>query len=233
MFCKQYGSVNISVQKDVPKRGKVLCAVREADSVPIYMDHYGFSIPDGTNAYMFGNKLIVVTRWAEMSSEERAVAAKAPLELVFAPFRFLQGAMRVGNYGWSDITFVLYQCMRFLNDETRPVDSMIFLFSDKASGQITAEREVPCTPELGEFLRQALVRAHENAVLDMNYGLYLHNAHNDEALDFCDMIYNELWELSEGDSRRFRQLDPEDVPLGAYVTVTGDNRVFSFTERKE
>ncbi len=233
MFCKQYGSVNISVRKDVPKRGKVLCAVQEADSVPIYMDHYGFSIPDGTNAYMFGNKLIVVTRWAEMDEEERAVVARGPLELVLAPFRFLQGALRIGEYGWSDVTFVLYQCMRFLNDETRPVDSVIFLFCDKANGQVTADREVPCTPELGEFLRQALVRAHENAVLDMNYGLYLHNAHNDETQDFCDMIYNELWELSKADCRRFQQMDPEEIPLGVYVSVDGENRIASYYQREE
>ena len=66
MFIRQYGEVTLSVKEDVPKRGEVLCASKPDDGTEIYMDFCGSSLPDGANAYMFGNRLFVVTCWADM-----------------------------------------------------------------------------------------------------------------------------------------------------------------------
>ena len=227
MFIRQYGEVTLAVKSEVPKRGEVLCLSKPAedDGVEIYMDFCGSSLPDGTNAYMFGNRLFVVTLWADMTDDEQKTAITGNINLVFDPLRFLQGAMRVGEYGWSDITFTLYHCMRFLNDETQPVSSIVFLFCDQLSGEIVAEREVALSPPLGEFLRQAFELSHKSAALDMNYGGYLREAQASETHDFCDILYNTLAELSQEDVRVFRDGDINAVPYGVYVTVDSDNRI--------
>ena len=233
MFSMQYGDVTLSVKEDVPKRGTVLCAEMEGDAAEIYMDYCGYSLPDGTNAYMYGNRLFIVTRWADMSDEEVYAAAAGELHLVFAPLGFLQGAMRIGNYDWSDITFTLYHCIRFFNDENRPVEAIVFLFCDQLSGEIVARREVFLPPPLAEFMRQAFVRAHKSAALDMNYGAYLQQGKKDETLDFCDILYNKLTELSEIDVRAFRDADVNAVPYGVYVTVDPDNQITQIRQNGE
>ena len=225
MFIRQYGEVTLAVKRDVPKRGTVLCLSKPDDGVEIYMDFCGEALPDGTNAYMFGNRLFVVTLWSGMTEEEQETALTGEIKLVLAPLRFLQGAMRAGAYDWSDITFSLYHCMRFLNDETQPVESIVFLFCDQLSGEIVAEREVTLPQALQVFLRTAYQRAHESAVLDMNYGSYLKAAQASETLDFCDIVFNTLAELSQEDVRTFREADPLKIPLGVYFTVDTYNRV--------
>ena len=225
MFIRQYGEVTLTVKNDVPKRGSVLCLSKPDDGVEIYMDYCGEALPDGATAYMFGNRLFVVNLWAGMTQEEHEAALLGELRLVLAPLRFLQGAVRVGDYDWSDITFSLYHCMRFLNDETQPVGSIVFLFCDQVSGEIVAEREVPLPEALQNFLRTAFQRSHESAVLDMNYGAYLRAAQASETLDFCDIVYNTLAELSEEDVRTFREGDIADIPFGVYFTVDTYNRV--------
>lgn len=233
MFIKRYGDVVLSVKEDVPKRGRVLCAEKQDADVEIFMDFCGESLRDGSDGYMFGNRIFVVTRWADMDDAERAAALSAELSLVFAPLRFMQAAMRVGDYDWSDITFSLYHCMRFLNDETKPVESVVFLFCDQLSGEIVAEREVVLPAQLQAFLRTAFLRSHESAVLDMNYGAYLEQAQESETQDFCDILYNKLADLSEEDVRTFREADPLKIPLGVYVTVDGENRVADFYQNKQ
>ena len=232
MFSKQYGDVTIAVHKDVPKRGRVLCMTKEDEPSAIYMDFYGFSIPDGTNAYMFGNKLVVVTRWAQMNEEEIDSVTHGALELVFAPFRFLQGALKIGDYDWSDITFTLYHCMKYMNDEARPVDEIVFIFCDKSSGKVIAEREVKLPSPLDEYLRQAMLRAHENAFLDFSYSKFLNAAQTDETRDFCDMLYSALLELTAEDERVFREMDADNVPKGMYITISPENEVTGFEQRE-
>ena len=232
MFSKQYGDVTVAVVKDVPKRGRVLCMTKEDESSAVYMDFYGFSIPDGTNAYMFGNKLVVVTRWAQMSEEETEAVTHGELKLVFAPFRFLQGALKIGDYDWSDISFTLYHCMKYMNDETLPVDEIVFIFCDKASGKIVAEREVKLPSPLDEYLRQSMVRSHENAFLDFSYSKFLHMAQADESRDFCDLLYGALLELSAEDERIFREMDADNVPKGMYITISPENEVTGFEQRE-
>lgn len=232
MFEKQYGDVRIFVMRDVPKRGKVLCAVKEGESREIYMDFFGLSIPDGTNAYMFGNKLIIVTRWADMTEEEIASVTAGELRLVFAPYRFLQGAVKIGDYDWSDITFTLYHCMQFLNNDQAPVEEIIFLFCDKASGQIVADRDVAVPPVLGEYLRGAMVRAHEAAFLDFKYEQYLDLSETSDELDFCDVMYNALDGLSEGDRRLFRSQSPDAIPGGVYAVIDWSNEITDLKKHK-
>ena len=233
MFEKQYGDVRIFVERDVPKRGKVLCAVKEGESRVVYMDYFGLSIPDGTNAYMFGNKLIVVTRWADMTEEEIANVTAGELRLALAPYRFLQGALKIGDYDWSAITFTLYHCMQFLNNDQAPVDEMIFLFCDKASGQIVADREVAAPPPLGEFLRKAMVRSHEAAFLDFKYEQYLDASEKSEEQDFCDLMYNALDALSASDSLVFRNQQPEEIPGAVFAQIDWSNEITDLKKNKE
>ena len=233
MFKKQYGDVTIEVQEDVPKRGRVLCMTREDETSAVYMDFYGCTIPDGTNAYMFGNKLVVVTRWAEMSEEEIHTVTNGALRLVFAPFRFLQGALKIGSYGWSDITFTLYHCMKYLNNEALPVDEIIFIFCDKTAGEIVAEREARLPSPLNEYLRQSMLRSHEHAFLDFSYSKFLNLARTDESRDFCDVLYSALLELSQGDERVFREMDADNVPKGMYIEISAQNEVTGFRQRED
>ncbi len=232
MFRKQYGDVTIAEEIDVPKRGRVLCMTKEDETSAVYMDYCGFSLPDGTNAYVFGNKLVVVTRWAQMSAEEENAVSHGELQLVFAPFRFLQGALKIGDYDWSDITFTLYHCMRYMNDESRPVDEIVFIFCDKTTGEIVADREVKLPSPLDEYLRQSMLRSHENAFLDFSYPKYLEAARTDETRDFCDVLYDALLELSQDEMRIFRDMDADYVPQGMYITISPENEVIAFEQRE-
>ena len=43
------------------------------------MDFCGMNpalVPDGSNAYLFGNSLIIVTRWSDMTDEEKEAVEK-------------------------------------------------------------------------------------------------------------------------------------------------------------
>ena len=225
MFMRQYGDVNLAVEKDVPMRGKVLRLRKPDSETDIYMDFCGYSIADGTNAYMFGNRLFVVTCWAGMTEEERNTASVGEINLVLAPQRFLQAAMRVGEYDWSDISFSLYHCMRFLNDETQPVESIVFLFCDQLSGEIAAEREVVLPQMLQDFLRASFQHSYQNAALDAEYDAFLQAAAQSDSMDFCDILYNRLAELSQEDVRIFRDADVQQIPFGVYITVSAENEV--------
>ena len=78
MFSITSGNVTIKTI-GAPKRGTCLEATNK-NGEKIYMDFCGMNpmlVPDGSNAYLFGNKLIIVTRWSDMSDEEKQNAEKS------------------------------------------------------------------------------------------------------------------------------------------------------------
>lgn len=233
MFKKAYGDVVIEVKENVPKRGTCLCA-QYGESIPIYMDICGMLIPDGSNAYMYGNKLIIVTRWADMSDEEVDAVNNKDVRMVVAPFRFIQMGMSVGDFGWSDVFFTLYHCGVFDNDESKPIDEIIFIFADKTSGEIVADRSVQLSEGIGGFFRQAMVNSHKALFLDFSRGEFMAMAQSDPKRDFCDVVYDYLWQITKADSAKFRQFpDIEKVPLGIYITLNKDGEITDLYQCEE
>ena len=223
MFKKEYGNVTIEVADGVPKRGTCLCASAGESRLKIYMDICGMMIADGSNAYMFGNKLIVVTRWQSMSDDEISTVKEEDIRFVFAPFDFVQLAVDIGGYGWSDVFFNLYHCGIFPNDENKPVDQIIMIFADKATGEIVADRAVTLPASMGEFLRECMVRSHKKAFFDLNKGDFAAAAQQDAQRDFCDVVYDYLWGFTKETSRKFRGFsDLENVHYGIYLVADKD-----------
>ena len=233
MFKKAYGDVVIEVKQGVEKRGTCLCA-QQGDKLPIYMDICGVAIPDGSNAYMYANKLIIVTRWAGMSEEEISVVNNADVRMVVAPFRFIQMGLAVGDFGWSDVFFNLYHCGVFYNDEQKPVDEIIMIFADRSSGEIVAQRSVTLSGGLDSFFRQAMVNSHKALFLDLSRGEFMIAAQSDPNRDLCDVVYDYLWQVTREDSAKFRQFsDIEKIPLGIYITVDKDGNLIDLYQGEE
>jgi hypothetical protein len=233
MFKKIYGDVIIEVKKDVPKRGTCLCA-QQGEHLPIYMDICGFAIPDGSNAYMYGNKLIIVTRWAGMSSDEIEAVKNEEVRMVVAPFRFIQMGMQIADFGWSDVFFTLYHCGVFSNDENKPVDEIILIFADKSSGEIVADRRVPLQGGLDGFFRQALINSHKVLYYDFARGEFMAAANSDLNRDFCDVVYDQLWSVTKENSAQFRQFpNIGKIPLGIYFTIDKDGEIINLYQQEE
>ncbi len=233
MFKKVYGDVVIEVKEGVPKRGTCLCA-QHGEHLPIYMDICGFAIPDGSNAYMYGNKLIIVTRWAGMSEDEITAVTNSDIRMVVAPFRFIQMGIAIADFGWSDVFFNLYHCGIFHNDEKKPVDEIILIFADKTSGEIVAERSIALSGGIGGFFCQAMINSHKVLFLDFSRGEFMAAAESDPSRDICDLVYDYSWEITKEDSAKFRQFpDIEKIPLGIYMTANKDGAIIDLYQGEE
>lgn len=233
MFKKAYGNVVIEVMNGVAKRGTCLSAT-QGNERPIYMDFCGFAIPDGSNAYMYGNKLIIVTRWGGMSEDEINATANDNIYLAVAPFRFIQMGMSVGNFGWSDVFFTLYHCGLFANDETKPIDEIILIFADKSSGEIVADRSIKLPESLGNFFRHAMINSHKALPLDFSLGEFAAQAETDSQRDLCDIVYDYIWSQSRNDNAKFRKFpNLSKIPLGIYIVVNKNGEIINLYQEQE
>ena len=231
MFSKTYGNVVIE-ECSTPKRGHCLRASMKNEAFdPIYMDYYGFAVPDGINFYMYGNKMIVITRFANIKPFELDRMQNGYIELTVIPCDFFQVGLRYGNkyaslYGWDTCMGTLYHCIDKMNDLEQPVDEIIFIICDKEEGEIVGERSVKTNQTLGVILSACNMKTGECLSYFKNIRSYLKTEETkDETRDWLDMLYDRIFEYSSDYYKTTLTLDIENLEGTFRVVIDEDNEI--------
>jgi len=230
MFKSSFGAVSLETVS-VSKRGTCLQATN-GNGATILMDVIGTMIPDGTNAYYFGNKLILVTRWADMSDEEKHTVETGALTLVFHPYPIVQMNIKIDGC-WGDVMVTLPHCISEYNDVETPVDELIFVFADKHDSDYIVSRSVALPAALQGFLQQVNKNSIKAISMDSSVASMRAVAANDSQRDFHDVLYDRCWEYTKEYYRKLRTVDPDHVPLGIYVEIDGNNTVVNLYQKSD
>lgn len=227
MFEQVFGKVTLRTVSE-PKRGFCLEASMGEDT-RILMDVCGMMIADGTNAYFFGNKLIFVTRWGNMSDAEKERVQNDTIVLAIHPSEMIQFSMKMGPH-WGDVMLTLPHCYSPYNDENAPVDEIIFVFTDKhAADEFMITRRLALPPFLQKRLQRALVSAHQLIDLDDRMPALLAASSTDESKDVWDYMYDRCWTVIRPYDREATKKDFR-IPDGLYIEIGSDNRIKNITE---
>jgi len=234
MFSKTYGNVVIE-EAHTPKRGHCLCAsMKDQSFEPIYMDFYGFMVPEGINFYMYGNKMIVVTRFSNIKPFELDRMQNGYIELSIIPCNFFQLGLRYGTkhaslYGWDACMGTLYHCLDKMNDVNKIVDEIIFIICDKEEGEVVGERSVKTTHELGCVLGACNMKTAEELSFFKNIKPYLKTEETkDETRDWLDMLYDRIFEYSCEYYKVTKTIDVENLGGSFRVVIDEDNDIENF-----
>ena len=225
MFNKTFGNVTIQT-KQMPKRGECLF-ISKTDGEYILADYCGMNltlVPDGTNAYFFGNKLILVTRWSDMSDEEKDTVENSEIVLAVHPYQCLQFSIKIGN-NWGDVMVTLHNFAKLHNDVERPVDEIIFIFADTHDSDYITSRTVNIPSYFGKFLQKANENSIKKFTLDDKLDIIRVYASNDPLKDEFDIMYDLCFEETKEYSRAARKHDPSNIPDGIYISINKDNEV--------
>ena len=233
MFNKNYGSITIK-ETEVAKRGTCLQATRNDNGFSIYMDIMGAMIPDGVNCYMFGNKLIFVTRWSDFTEKEvETVLEKNIVIGLFSGRKAHHFVIKFGSFRWGDV-FTAHSIIPQMNDFDKKVDEAIFIFYDKETGEFIGERCVSLNDEIGRFIGFGNPKAYKTYCDYPNNLLAVFENINsgDELLrtfaikqletannDWCDILYDESFNAIESEASIIRTYDPSEVAMDLKGTV--------------
>lgn len=223
-FDKAFGNVTI---KTVNRRNEGLYLQASCPKAKILMEYYENNLldfPDGSNAYFFGNKLIVVTRWSNMSDSEKRTVETADLALAIHPYPCAQLSLKVGN-NWGDVLVNLHHCWAALNDENAPVDEAIFFFTDTQDPEYLTCRSVLLPAFVQKFLQKCNVNSHKHLDLDSKIQTIQTQFAEKPAMDYYNHIYDECWKKSSQFYDKARASDLENIPDGIYIEVNSANKV--------
>ena len=234
-FDKTFGDVRIRAV-NVPWKGTCLEATYHDQMIIMDIsDTEETPIPDGTNAYMFGNKLIMVTRWRDLSESEKQTLKSGDVILLIQPYRVVQFSLYIN--GWEDVFFTLPHCYADQNNETEPVQEMIYIVCDSHDDSFIESRQIVLPEQIQNFLRKSNIASHKELALDdvkelstMKTILAMCDRTNMSESDydviwaFCDGIYDICFEKTLEYSRAAKE-DPAEKPKGIYVAIDGLNNV--------
>ncbi len=208
------------------KRGCCLEATN-AQGERILMDFCGANpalVPDGTNAYLFGNSVIVVTRWSDMTVQKKHSVETGEICLAIHPCKYLQFSVCIdGN--WSDVFTKLHHCYAALNNENEPVKEVIFIFSDTHDSDYIISRRVVLPPPVQIVLQKCNANDHSTFAIDRLTGVIHEKAKETSSKDFWDILYDLDWEQTKESSRKAKEHDPRYIPNGIYIDISSDDRV--------
>ena len=207
--------------------------------------------PDGTNAYMFANKLIVVPRWSNLSGAEQEPLRTSPLTLAIYPHEFVQFSLRIGQ-GWEDVFFNLPNCISGFNFPDAPVEEMIFIGCDPQDSSFLAVRRIALPPVIQKILAQSNAACLKKLDLDSDpkVARYKENAAKLKAelaenpasagrqlfytalWILCDELYDRCYKITGGIGQRVRSFDPDDIPSGIYMEISSQDQVMDLSQNK-
>ncbi|MBR7133819.1 MAG: sel1 repeat family protein [Clostridia bacterium] len=225
MFNQTYGSVTIKTEV-MPKRGECL-HISKTDGTYILADFCGMNpalVPDGTNAYFFGNKLIIVTRWADMTESEIETVENDEITLAVHPYQCVQLSIKIGE-NWGDVMTTLHNFSELYNDKDAPVDEIIFIFSDTHDSDYITARSVMLPKYFQTFLQKANQNNIQYFSLDASMPLIRQTAENDPYQDEFDLIYDLCYEKTKEFSAAAKKYDPSNIPDGIYITINSENEI--------
>lgn len=225
MFKQTYGSVTIKTA-EMPKRGECL-HISKPDGAYILADFCGMNpalVPDGTNAYFFGNKLIIVTRWADMTEGEIRTVEKGEITLAIHPYQCVQFSIKIGS-NWGDVMTTLHNFSKLHNDVNAPVDEIVFIFADTHDSDYITSRAV----KIPKYLQNFLQKANQNSIKCFSLDDKLRGiralAANDPERDEFDYIYDICFEETRKYGKAARQQEPSNIPDGIYISINANNEI--------
>ena len=222
-FRKTFGKVTI----ETVRRNGGIYLQATCGKTKLLMEHYEndlLDFPDGSNGYFFGNKLIVVTRWSDMSDAEKQKVERSNLALAVHPYPCAQLSLKVGE-NWGDVLVNLPHCCAGLNDESAPVDEAILIFADTADPKYLSCRSVLLPAFTQKFLQKCNVNSHMFLALDSQIqGLKAKHAGAPE-MAFWNGVFDEGWKKSSQFHNKARATDLEDIPDGVYIEISSANKI--------
>ena len=233
MFNQTFGEVTIKVES-MPKRGECL-HISKADGQYILADCFGMNptlVPDGTNAYLFGNKLIVVTRWADMSEDEIDTVENDEIIFAIHPYKCVQFSINLGG-NWGDVMTNLHNFSKYHNDANRPVDEIIFIFADTHDSDYVSSRLVKLPKPVQKLLQKSNQNSLKTFSLDDKLESIKYMAMADPNKDEFDIMYDLCFEATKDMAREAQKCEPADVPGGVYITIDEYNDVVDLYRNEE
>ena len=224
-FRQVFGNVTVQTIHD-KKKGLCLEASLESGA-KIHMEFYANTsrdVPDGTNAYFFGNKLILVNRWSDMTDQEKHKVETAELVLAIHPYQCAQLALKIGDK-WGDVMVTLPHCYAELNDENAPVDELIFLFADTEDPDYLTYRRVALPTFIQRYLKRCNVNSHKLLQFDDKIWFLQGMAQEDPQQDFYDLLYDMCWEKTERFYADATTKELDNIRDGIYVEINSANQV--------
>ena len=241
-FEDQFGELTIRTVKVESKNTCLEAVFRNQAILMDTIDTDEAPIPEGLNAYMIGNKLVMVNRWNNMSKQEKLRLKCGDLVLVIHPYEFMQFSLKIGG-NWGDVMFTLPHCITELNDEDKPVDEFIFIFCDSKDPNFIDYRVI----ELPGFVQNLLMKGnkacHKALSLDnceQKNGLIALTPEEKKSAaavygsekmlnlyrwTFCDYIYDRCFEATKDVAARAKVEDLSNVKGAIYLTINIDNKV--------
>lgn len=232
MFNQTYGNVTIKTEV-MPKRGECL-HISKSDGTYILADFCGMNpmlVPDGTNAYFFGNKLIFVTRWADMTEDEIHVVENGEITLAVHPYQCVQFSIKIGD-NWGDVITTLHNFSKLYNDVDAPVNEIIFIFADTHDSDYITSRVIKIPKYLQTFLQKANENSIKHFSLDDKMSLIHQSAETDPDKDEFDLIYDLCYEETKKFARYARKYDPSNIPDGIYISVNSNNEIIDIHQHE-
>lgn len=221
MFNQTFGDVTIKTET-MPKRGECL-HISKSDGQYILADCFGMNpmlVPDGTNAYLFGNKLIMVTRWANMSEDEIDTVENDEIIVAIHPYQCVQFSINLGG-NWGDVMTTLHNFSKHHNDVDRPVDEIIFIFTDTHDSDYVSSRVVKLPKQIQKILQKSNQNSLKVFSLDDKLETIKYMAKCDPNKDEFDIIYDLCFDATKDMAREAQKYEPDDVPGAIYITIDG------------
>ncbi len=225
MFNETYGNVTIKTAV-MPKRGECL-HISKQDGEYILADFCGMNpalVPDGTNAYFFGNKLIFVTRWADMTEDEKDTVENDEIAVAVHPYPCVQFSIKIGS-NWGDVMTTLHNFSKLHNDVDAPVDEMIFIFADTHDSDYLTSRVVKIPKYFQNFLQKANKNSIKHFSLDDKLRMIRRFAEHEPEKDEFDLIYDYCYEETKNFASAARKYEPSNIPDGIYISINSENEI--------
>ncbi len=225
MFNYSIGDITIKTVSS-PKRGGCLEA-SNSQGERILMDYFGMNpmlVPDGTTAYLFGNSVIFLTRWSDMSDGEKKTVEQGELGFVIYPYEDVQFGIKVGS-NWGNVFVNLHNSYNGLNDESKGVEKAIFIFSDTHDDEYLSCRSVTLPPFIAKYLAKCNINSHKRMNFDSIKSALEASAKSNPEKDFFDLLYDMDWDKTSAAGNSAAKIHPEEVEDGIYIDISSNNEV--------
>ena len=150
-FSKNGTAVTLS-DGGMSKKGARLLKLSQKNSAIAHYEYGTWS--EVCNAVFYGNKIFFFFLWTRVSASEKETVQNKPIHVVLCPFKkTIQFIVKLGSYQWGDV-ICHFPGPKEYNNESKPVDSFVFVLIDSLIDEVVAMREVTLPEGLAKYLGQ-------------------------------------------------------------------------------